>query len=216
MRVKKPLESPQERNLHDHHKLLIDDALGHLAPEVRAIALPVFRQAQALARDWFSCRFNTPTQLIEIIRKQKGFNQDINPAHIEILLRDEKGSQDFLRRRMETSLWRASDKTWRLTTLALPQRTAHARRRVQQIASPTCCRWCLLDEGFAAPKELEQELAANGNPVPGSYFHRTGGAWGCRFAFEQLRLLARWGVDPEPLPPREERDVTPPDVETLL
>ena len=86
----------------------------------------------------------------------------------------------------EVGLWRASDKSWRLVSLAINPDADVARQRLNEFpASSSQCRWCKQDEHGLAPYELKAELNLRREVVPNSRLHVQ-----CMRPWSQLRALA--------------------------
>lgn len=94
--------------------------------------------------------------------------------------------QNELAGNWETALWRASDKSWRLVTLAINPDADVARQRLNEFpASSSQCRWCLQDEHGLAEYDLKAELNLRREVVPNSRLHPQ-----CMRPWGQLRALA--------------------------
>ena len=105
-------------------------------------------------------------------------------ATLDNFLRREDVQRE-LQAHWEVSLYRATDKSYRLIDLSIPVDPEVARRRINDFpASTTQCRYCKIDERSLAPIELRPELNIYREPVPRSMLHP-----GCMRSWLALRAL---------------------------
>lgn len=151
----------------------MDDALFHVtAPHV-----------QAVARHMLAWRGNLES-LITFIRYSMSSPDHPTAATLDNFLRREDVQRE-LQAHWEVSLYRATDKTFRLIDLSTPVDPEVARRRINDFpASTTQCRYCKIDERSLAPIELRPELNIYREPVPRSMLHPS-----CMRSWLALRAL---------------------------
>lgn len=108
------------------------------------------------------------------------------PDEITRLLRQDR-IQRTLEANYETSLFQATDKSWRLICLAPVVNIEQARRRHAEwpVSKATQCAWCLQDEKNFAAMELKPLLDIKRNPVSGRYVHRA-----CARPYQQMIDMA--------------------------
>lgn len=128
----------------------------------------IYAHVQAVARQFNAWRGNLPA-LVEFVRYS--MKADAPPAdRLDIFLRKETTQRALIG--YEVGLWRATDKTYRLVSLAVTSDPEVARRRLNyRPFSTDQCRWCHIDERRLAPLELKPELDIHRNLVPASYLH---------------------------------------------
>lgn len=128
----------------------------------------IYAHVQAVTRQFNAWRGTLPS-LIEFVRYS--MKDDAPPAErLDNFLRREATQRALIG--YEVGLWRATDKTYRLVSLATPSDPAVAQRRLEyRPLSTNQCRWCHVDERGLAPLELKPELDIHRNLVPASFLH---------------------------------------------
>lgn len=143
----------------------------------------VLAHTQAVARQFLNWRGNLES-LITFVRYSMK-TEDPSAAEVDNFLRRES-TQRELAANWEVGLWRATDKTFRFVSLAIPTDPEVARRRLEQFpASTNQCSWCQIDERSFAPIELKPELDVYRNPVSRRMLHQN-----CQRPWQALRALA--------------------------
>lgn len=128
----------------------------------------VFAHIQAVARQFNAWRGTLPA-LIEFVRYSIGPSAP-TAEQLDNFLRRESTQRTLVN--YEVGLWRATDKTYRLVSLAVPTDPAVAQRRLQyRPLSTNQCRWCHIDEKSFANLDLRPELDIRRELVPASYLH---------------------------------------------
>ena len=128
----------------------------------------VFAHVQAVARQFNAWRGTLPALIVFIRYSMKA---DAPPAdRLDHFLRKESTQRALID--YEVGLWRATDKTYRLVSLAVTSDPAVAQRRLNyRPLSTGQCRWCHIDERSLASLELKPELDIHRNLVMASYLH---------------------------------------------
>lgn len=128
----------------------------------------IYAHVQAVARQFNAWRGSLPA-LIEFVRYSMG--PSAPPAEqLDNFLRRESTQRALIS--YEVGLWRASDKTYRLVSLAVPTDPAVAKRRLEyRPLSTDQCRWCHIDERSFAHLDLKPELNIRRDLVPASFLH---------------------------------------------
>ncbi len=128
----------------------------------------IYAHVQAVARQFNAWRGTLPA-LITFI--QYSMKADAPPAdRLDNFLRKEATQRALIG--YEVGLWRATDKTYRLVSLAVTSDPAVAQRRLAyRPLSTDQCRWCHIDERGLAPLELKPELNIHRELVPASFLH---------------------------------------------
>lgn len=128
----------------------------------------VYAHVQAVARQFNAWRGQLPA-LIEFVRYS--MKDDAPPTdQLDNFLRRETTQRALIA--FEVGLWRASDKTYRLVSLAVTSDPAVAKRRLEyRPLSTDQCRWCHIDEKSFAILDLRPELDIRRDLVPASRLH---------------------------------------------
>lgn len=144
----------------------------------------IYAHVQAVARQFNAWRGTLPS-LIEFVRYS--MKADAPPAdRLDNFLRREATQQALIN--YEVGLWRATDKTYRLISLAVPSDPTVAQRRLNyRPLSTNQCRWCHIDERSLASLELKPELNIHRELVPASFLHPI-----CMHSWLLCRALVEW------------------------
>lgn len=128
----------------------------------------IFAHVQAVARQFNAWRGTLPA-LIEFVRYSM---KDAAPPaeRLDSFLRKETTQRALVN--YEVGLWKATDKTYRLVSLAVTSDPAVAQRRLSyRPLSTNQCRWCHIDERRFASVDLKPELNIHRELVPASFLH---------------------------------------------